>query len=77
MRLSDSLFIHPSRLGLWNNRLHLFRGVTPPPNECAWYDTKLSDGEAPALELRGMKSTPSLPLLPGSLWNGESYQWVK
>ena len=51
--------------------LHLCRGVRPPPNECPGYDTKQSDGEVPAmLELWGMRSTPSLPLLPGPLWPG-------
>ena len=51
------------------HRLHLCRGVTPPPpNEYPGYDTKRSDGEAPVmLGLWGMWSTPSLPLLPGSL----------
>ena len=40
-------------------------GVRPPPNECPGYDTKQSDGEVPVmLELWGMLSTPSLPLLP-------------
>ena len=40
-------------------------------NECSGYDTKQSDGEVPAvLELWGMWSTPSLPLLPGPLWPG-------
>ena len=39
------------------------------PNECTEYDTKQSDGEAPVmLELWGIRSTPSLPLLPGPLW---------
>ena len=39
------------------------------PNECPEYDTKQSDGEALVmLELGGMWSTPSLPLLPGLLW---------
>ena len=34
-------------------------------------DTKQSDGEVPVmLELWGMQSTPSLPLLPGLLWPG-------
>ena len=34
-------------------------------------DTKQSDGEAPVmLERWGMQSTPSLPLIPGSLWPG-------
>ena len=31
------------------------------------YDTKLSDGEAAVLDLWGMWSIPSLPLLPGTL----------
>ena len=48
------------------------RGVRIP-NECPEYDTKLSDGEVPV-----MKSTPSLPSLPGSLWHLiGSYLWVK
>ena len=39
------------------------------PNECHGYDTKQSDFEVPVmLELWGMRSTPSLPSLPGSLW---------
>ena len=42
-----------------------------PPNEFPGYDTKQSDGEIPAvLELWGMRSTPSLPSLPGPLWPG-------
>ena len=53
------------------HRLHLCRGVRPPPNECPEYDTKQSDGEVPViLELWGMWSTPSLPLTPGPLWPG-------
>ena len=52
-------------------RLLLCRGVRPPTNECPVYDTKQSDGEVPAiLELWGMRSTPSLPSLPGPLWPG-------
>ena len=52
-------------------------------NEYPEYDTKQSDGEAPAkLELWGMQGTPSLPSLLGPLWPGvrhliESYLWVK
>ena len=57
----------------WGCRIHpllLYRGVRPP-NECPGYDTKQSDGEVPAvLELWGMRSTPSLPSLPGPLWPG-------
>ena len=60
--------------GDWGCRihcLHLCRGVRPPPNECPGYDTKQSDGEVLAvLELWEMRSTPSLPLLPGPLWPG-------
>ena len=38
-------------------------------HKCPGYDTKQSHGEAPVmLELWGMQSTPSLPLLPGLLW---------
>ena len=48
----------------------LQRGKTPP-NECPVYDTKQSDGEVPAmLGLWGIRSTSSLPLLPGPLWPG-------
>ena len=40
-------------------------------NECIGYDTKQSDGEASVMvELWGMRSNPSLPLLSGSLWPG-------
>ena len=51
------------------HRLHLCRGIRPPPpNECSGYDTKQSDGEVPVmLEVWGMLCTPSLPLLPGPL----------
>ena len=64
------LFFNKNRCRI--HRLHLCRGVRPPPhNECPGYDTKQSDGEVPAeLELWGMRSTPSLPLLPGPLWPG-------
>ena len=48
------------------HRLLLCRGVRPPRNECPGYDTKQSDGEVPVmLELWGIRSTPSLPSLPG------------
>ena len=50
-------------------RLHHCRRVRSPPNECPGYDNKQSDGKVPAvLGLWGMRSNPSLPLLPGSLW---------
>ena len=41
------------------------------PNECPAYDTKQSDGEAPAmLEFWGMQSTPFQPSIPGLLKPG-------
>ena len=50
--------------------LHLCRGVKPH-NENPRYVTKQSDGEVPImLGLWGIRSTPSLPLLPGPLWPG-------
>ena len=58
-----------SRLGLQNTpSAFLQRGKTPHPNECSWYDTKLSDGEVPImLELWEMRSNRFLPPLPGLL----------
>ena len=42
-----------------------------PPHTQRVYDTKESDGEVPAmLELWEMRSTLSLPSLPGLLWTG-------
>ena len=53
------------------HRLHLCRRARPASNECPGYDIKQSDDEVPVmLALWGMQSTPSLPLLPGSLWPG-------
>ena len=41
------------------------------PAECPGYDTKQSDGEVSVmLGPWEMRSTPSLPLLPGPLWPG-------
>ena len=56
---------------VWNTpTAPLQRGKTSP-NECPGYDTKQSDGEVRAvLELWGMRSTPSLPLLPDPLLSG-------
>ena len=51
------------------HRLHLYRGVRPPPYECPVYDAKQSNGESSVmLELCGIRSTPSLPSLPDPLW---------
>ena len=52
-------------------QLSLCRGVRPSPDECPRYDTKQSDGEIPVmLTLWGMRNTPWLPSLPGSLYPG-------
>ena len=61
-----------SRLGLWNTlTASLQKDKTSSPNKCPGYDVKKSDGEIPVmLELWEMPGTPSLPLLPGSLWSG-------
>ena len=69
---APQIYFCPVGWGCRIHWLHLFRGVRPPPpNECPGYDTKQSDREVPAvLELWGMRSTPSLPLLPGPLWPG-------
>ena len=63
-----SFFIIAFPVG-WDCRIHLTAslqtGKTPPRNECP----KQSDGEVSVmLELWGLWSTPSLPLLP--LWLG-------
>ena len=50
----------------WSSKLrqlHRCREVRPLPIEYPGYDTKVSDGDASLLELCGMWSTPSLPLL--------------
>ena len=38
--------------------------------ECPGYDIKSSGGEVLTLELSGIWSTPSLPLLSGPFWSG-------
>ena len=71
MGLIHAAAVCPVGWGCRIHRLLLCRGVRPPPNECPGNDTKQSDGEVPAmLELWGMRSTPSLPSLPGPLWPG-------
>ena len=66
-----TVIIFPGGWGCRIHRLLLCRGVRHPPNDCPGYDTKQSDGEVPAmLELWEMRSTSSLPSLPGPLWPG-------
>ena len=50
------------------HQLHLCRGIRPVPNECPRYDIKQSNVGVPAIELWGIWSTSSLPLLPIPLW---------
>ena len=53
----------------WGCRIHqrhICRGVRHP-QWVSWYDTKRSDGKAQVM-LWGMRSIPSLPLLPDPLW---------
>ena len=54
------------------HRMHLCRGMGPPPTMSVLDVTlNISNGEVPVmLELWGMRSDPSLPLLPGPLWPG-------
>ena len=40
------------------------------PNESTEYDMKPSDHDTPVLDLWGMWSNPTLPLLPSPLWPG-------
>ena len=83
VRTLNQWFVLPNRLGLWNTPTDsLQRAKTPlptsvlsrrvpPTNKCPGYDTKQSDGEVPVmLEFWGMRSTLSLPSLPGLLWPG-------
>ena len=59
-----------NRLGVQNTpTASLQKGMIPPHYECPDNDIKQFDSEAPVmLELWGMRWTPSLPSLPGSLW---------
>ena len=60
----------PSQLELqYTLTASLQRSKTPPMS--VLYMTLNNHGEAPVmLKLKGMQSTPSLLLLPGSLWPG-------
>ena len=62
-----------TRLGQLNKKNDSLQRATHhhTHNECPVYDTEQSVSEVPVLlELWGMRSIPSLPLLPGSLWPG-------
>ena len=45
------------------------RGIRPHVNKCRRYTTKPSNVMGPILELWGMWSISSLPLIPGLLWS--------
>ena len=63
------LMFQLSRLGLQNTPTASLQRSKTPNNKCPGYDTKQSDGVAPAvLQLWGMRSTSSLPSLLGLLW---------
>ena len=63
-------FFLPCRLGL-DNTLTAPLQRSKTPNECPVYDTKQSDGQVQVLlGLWGIRSTSSLPWLPGLLWSG-------
>ena len=65
--LENDMKKSPVGWGCRIRRLHLCREVRPP-NVSLGYDTKQSTGEVPEiLELWGIRSTPSLPLLLGPL----------
>ena len=78
MRTSKNIYIYqslrkslPSRLGLYDIPTAPLQRGKKPSNECSVYDTKQSNDEVPVmLELWGMRSTPSLPSLPGPLRPG-------
>ena len=57
--------------GCWIYWLHLWRGLTPLPNECSGYDIKQSDGETLALGIWETWSTLPLLLFPGPLWHSK------
>ena len=60
----------PNRLGLLNTPTASLQRGKIPPNEFPVYDTKQSDCEVPVmLEIWGMWSTLSFPLLLGLLWS--------
>ena len=62
-------FCSPVDSGRRIYQLHLcWKSKTPPPNQYPGYDNKPFYGEAPVLYLWRIWSTPSLQLIPGSLW---------
>ena len=75
----------PNWLGLWITQTASLQKAKTPNQWVSWYDTKLSDSEVLVmLELWGMQSTSSLPLLTDPLWPGivapdslSSHLWVK
>ena len=56
-----------TQICIWREYL-LCNGGKTPPNESPGYNAKQSDTEVPVmLDLWGMRSTPSLPLVTGPL----------
>ena len=71
LELTSAKIALPSQLGLENTLTATLQRGKTHHNECSGYATKESDGEVLViLELWGMRSTPSLPSLPGPFWLG-------
>ena len=70
IKIKIKQYSSPVNLKCRIHRLHLCKGITSLLNECLGYDIKQSDGEALViLELWGMQSTISLPLLQSPFWH--------
>ena len=74
-RSSNFNFLHNSHFASLARAVEYTDGTSAErldlPKECPGYETKQADGEVPVmLELWGIRSTPSLPLLPGPIWPG-------
>ena len=68
--LSGATTLSPVSWAWKIHQLLLCKGVRLSPSKCPEYiSIKPFDGEAPTLEFWVMWHTPSLPLLPGPLWN--------
>ena len=79
LRCREGATPFPGRPVGWGCRIHrllLCWEVRPSTDEYPRYDTKQSDSKVPViLELWGMRSTPSLPSLPGPLWPRSDCTW--
>ena len=68
--------LYPSWLGMQNTQTASLQRSKTLSSDCPRYDIKQSDTKAPVMqELWGMRSTPSLLSLSGSLWKGTVYMF--